>query len=144
MERRQLLGILGTAGATTLYPASGAMANGIDGKQAFAPPRLSTEDLVRRIAEKGFDPNSLYAHELILRGIVEIKREVPLLRIKGVNGPQLSRAHLYGAGGNYDVGSELQITALIVGHGFGALMLWSRQCSYVSSEPAKSSESPRK
>lgn len=95
----------------------------------FAPPRLTVEELAARVKAKGFDPKSLYAHEVEFVGIVKIQREVPMLQIKGMDGAY-SQVHLHGSGGNVDVGKELNIKGLIVDHGFGALMIWMREWKY--------------
>lgn len=130
MNRREAFGVFGW-GTTGLVVSSSALA-GETGKEApppAGPPRLTAEELARRVGEKGFKPESLYAHEVEFRGVVLIKRAVPLLRIKDIEGPY-SRVHLHGSGGNFDVGKELMITGLIVDHGFGALMVWKRECKY--------------
>lgn len=129
MKRRQLLGLFGAAGAATLCGSSPEAARGEEAEPPKGPPQLSVEELVRRVKEKGFRPDSLYAHELEFRGKVLIKRDVPLLQIVGMTGG-FSRVHLYGGGGNVDVGKELIIKGLIVDHGFGALMVWNREWKY--------------
>lgn len=129
MERRQVFGLLGAAGLTACVPSPGTRAEAADDKGVARPPRLDAEALARLIKGASFRPESLYAHEIEFRAVVKIKRDVPLLQIKGMDGPY-SQVHLYGSGGNFDVGKELDIVGLIVDNGFGALMVWKRTCKY--------------
>lgn len=131
MQRRRVLGLAGAIGLSTLWPEPRGHAGEEEGRLPSSPPRLNTQELARRVRSKGFDPNSLYAHELVFRAEVLIRREVPLLLIMGM--PDrfgFNRAHLYGGGSNMDVGSVLIVTGLIVDHGYGALMIWQRECKY--------------
>jgi hypothetical protein len=130
MNRREAFGVIGL-GATGLVVGPSALAseNGKDAAPPAGPPRLTAEELARRVGEKGFQPESLYAHEFEFRGVVLIKRAVPLLQIKDMEG-SYSKVHLHGSGGNFDVGKELMVTGLIVDNGFGALMVWKRECQY--------------
>jgi hypothetical protein len=131
MERREVLGVAWGLGLSTFWPGTPRVARGADLQSPSRPARLSVEELAQRVGAKGFDPESLYAHELEFRGVVLIRREVPLLRIKDMTGRfGYNKVHLYGSGGNVDVGAELIVTGLIVDHGYGALMIWQRECKY--------------
>lgn len=130
MDRRRWLGISGVMGVSSLCRQS----HGSERVPSPSPPRLTVEELARRVGEDGFDPESLYAHEIEFRGVVLIKRDVPLLQIRGMTGRfGFDKVHLHGAGGNVDVGSELIVRGLIVDHGYGALMVWQRQWRYADS-----------
>jgi hypothetical protein len=132
MDRREALGLVGaTAIASAAFGQEKTTPPG--GALPATPPRITAEQLAARVKEKGFEAKSLYAHEVEFVGIVKIKRDVPLLEIKGMDGPY-SQVHLYGSGGNVDVGKELTIVGLIVDHGFGALMMWKREWKYVDAE----------
>ena len=136
MERRNALGLLGAAGFLSLRSASRSEANVPDAASPSAPPRLSVADLIRLIGDKKFRFESIYAHELEFRAITIIDREVPLARINGMK-DLYSQVHLYG-GRRLEVGKEVVITGLIVDEGFGALMVWVRQCKYADAESGTS------
>lgn len=125
MRRRQAIGLLGAAAALRLK----AHASEPESKPPAGPPRLSAEELATRVKEKEFKFDSIYAHEIDFHATVLIKRDVPLAQMKGMK-DLYSQVHLYGQGGNIDVGKELVVSGLIVDQGFGALMVWVRTLKY--------------
>jgi hypothetical protein len=138
MQRRKVLGLFGAAGFATLGPVSRSDADAPAVKPPDGPPRLSAVDLARRVTNKEFRFESIYAHEVEFRAVALIDRDVPLVQIKGMKG-LYSKVHLYG-GGRVEAGQELAIIGLIVGEGFGALIVWVRKCKYADAEPGAAAD----
>ncbi|MGL4464592.1 MAG: hypothetical protein ACRC1K_20760 [Planctomycetia bacterium] len=125
MKRREVLA------AGTAVVGIAAAANGSPDEKKFVTPRLTTADLNRLVNKPDFQPNSLYAHELTFDGVVLMKRDVPLLQIRGMDKDVFDKVHLYGMSGGVDVGKALRITGLIVDNCYGAFMIWYKTAEYV-------------
>lgn len=125
MKRRRALGLLATG--LGVAAAGAGEAEGAENR----PPRITSEELARRVRQADFRPESLYATEVEFRAKVERNGPVPYLQIQGMEG-LFSRVHLHGAGDGAIPGKELVILGLIVDHGYGALMVWKREWKYTN------------
>jgi hypothetical protein len=129
MRRRQAIGLLGAASLAQVSLSPQIHADESEVKRPAGPPRLTVEELAMLIKKPEFQFDLIYAHEIDFHATILIKREVPLAQFKEMK-DQYSKVHLYGRGGNIDVGKELIVSGLIVDQGFGALMVWVKSLKY--------------